>query len=181
MADLVVAAETWTDPRVTSGQTKTGRGAIARAHIPAGEVIQVMGGTLVSTLVMMEIIARYEKTGVYYNAVQVDEDRHIHLADVMDVPMNHSCDPNCWMLDELTIGSRREIAPGEELTIDYSTQTVQSERLLDMDCECGAAECRTVIHGDDWMRPELQARYAGHFMPFINRRIAEKWPGSPIT
>ncbi len=171
MSELAVAAETWTDPRIASGPTKTGRGAIARIRIPAGEVVQVMGGTRVSTIVMKEIIARYSETGVYYNAAQVDEDRHIHLADVMEVPMNHSCDPNCWMLDEVTIGTRREITPSEELTIDYSTQTVQPERLLDMYCECGAAECRTVIHGDDWKRPDLQARYRGHFMPFIDRRL----------
>ena len=33
---------------------------------------------------------------------------------------NHSCDPNVWMQDEVTLAARRDIAIGEELTIDYA-------------------------------------------------------------
>ncbi len=31
--------------------------------------------------------------------------------------------------------------------------------------------CRTVIRGNDWRRPELQLRYAGHFATFLEARI----------
>jgi SET domain-containing protein len=34
---------------------------------------------------------------------------------------NHSCDPNLWHADVVTITARRDIAAGEELTIDYAT------------------------------------------------------------
>ena len=34
--------------------------------------------------------------------------------------MNHSCDPNVWMQDEVTLVARREIAADEEVTIDYA-------------------------------------------------------------
>jgi len=41
-----------------------------------------------------------------------------------------------------------------------------------MECRCGSPLCRGVITGDDWRRTDLQARYRGHFSPFIDARIA---------
>ena len=35
-------------------------------------------------------------------------------------PINHACDPNTW-LDGLDLVARRDIRPGEELTVDYAT------------------------------------------------------------
>ncbi len=81
---------------------------------------------------------------------------------------NHSCDPNLWMLDEVTVVARRDIAPGEELTIDYALMTVVPWRMA---CNCGASICRGIVTGDDWKSPVLQRRYHGHFSPFINERI----------
>jgi S-adenosylmethionine decarboxylase len=42
----------------------------------------------------------------------------------------------------------------------------------EFDCTCGAPGCRRRVTGSDWQRPELQARYAGHFSPYLERRIA---------
>lgn len=33
---------------------------------------------------------------------------------------NHSCDPNVWMMNAVTLGTRRCIPTGEELTVDYA-------------------------------------------------------------
>ena len=89
---------------------------------------------------------------------------------------NHSCDPNLWMQNERTVCARREIAAGEELTMDYALATRTPE--WRMECRCGTSECRGVITGNDWQLPELQQRYSGHFSPFINARIdrAEQRP-----
>jgi hypothetical protein len=83
---------------------------------------------------------------------------------------NHSCDPNLWLADEVTVVTRRPVKVGEELTIDYGTMTVVPWQ---MECSCGAALCRGVVTGDDWRRPDLRERYAGRFSPFINARIAQ--------
>ena len=40
-----------------------------------------------------------------------------------------------------------------------------------MECRCATPTCRQVVRGGDWRLPDLQARYAGHFSPFIQRRI----------
>jgi uncharacterized protein len=45
-----------------------------------------------------------------------------------------------------------------------------------MDCRCGGTGCRGTVTGADWHRADLQARYRGHFSPFIERRIAGTRP-----
>ena len=60
-------------------------------------------------------------------------------------------------------------AAGEEVTIDYALQTAVPD--WEMACHCRSPYCRKRIRGDDWMRPDLQELYRGHFSPFLNRRI----------
>ena len=69
------------------------------------------------------------------------------------------------MADAVTVVARRDIRAGEEVTVDYALQTAQPVPLVEMPCACGAANCR------DWRLPSVQARYAGRFAPYINRRI----------
>jgi hypothetical protein len=40
---------------------------------------------------------------------------------------NHSCHSNLWMLDDRTVGARRDIASCEESTLDYALITVSPE------------------------------------------------------
>ena len=86
--------------------------------------------------------------------------------------MNHSCDPNVWMLDEVTLAARRKIQQGEGLTGDYAMWEVDEEEVKPWVCRCGSANCRKTITGRDWRRRDLQEEYGNHFSPFINRRIA---------
>ena len=104
-----------------------------------------------------------------YSAAAIGEGQHMVLDDGPLRFGNHSCDPNLWMTDEVTIAARRDIQGGEELTIDYALHTLSPSWTLR--CNCRAADCRGVITGSDWELPTLQAAYAGHFAPFINERI----------
>lgn len=89
----------------------------------------------------------------------------------LDNYINHSCDPNLWMRDEITLVARRYINPREELTIDYVMWIPDQSWVMRSLCWCGSNLCRTRITGTDWQLPELQDRYFGRFSPFINRRI----------
>ena len=82
------------------------------------------------------------------------------------------------MQDAVTISSRREVAPGEELTIDHALFTADSS--WSTPCRCGSRRCRGVT-GHDWRRSDLQARYRGHFVPFIIELIKQQVsnPGHP--
>ena len=39
-------------------------------------------------------------------------------------------------------------------------------------CTCGSANCRRVLTGKDWQRPELQARYHGYFATYRADKIS---------
>jgi hypothetical protein len=83
--------------------------------------------------------------------------------------LNHSCDPNLGWVDHTTLVAIRDVAAGEELTIDYATVIADTAFLLV--CHCETYRCRQVIEGTDWQIPQLQQRYAGRFAPSVQRRI----------
>ncbi len=108
--------------------------------------------------------------GACGSAAAIDDGLHVVPADEDPLARgNHSCDPNLWIVDELTLAARRPISAGEEATVDYAVMTVGEA--WSMDCRCSAPTCRGTITGSDWRRADLQASYRGHFSPFIMRRI----------
>ena len=87
--------------------------------------------------------------------------------------MNHSCDSNTWMKDARTIIARKNIKPNEEVTIDYALFESTDDWIGPWECKCESPLCRKQYTGKDWMNPELQKRYKGHFSPFNNKRISK--------
>jgi uncharacterized protein len=85
---------------------------------------------------------------------------------------NHSCDPNVWMVDEVTLAARRDIAKDEELTADYALWEEDENTIMQWACSCRSPLCRGTVTGRDWRLRDLRERYRGHFSPFINDRIA---------
>ena len=84
--------------------------------------------------------------------------------------LNHSCDPSvAWGPDGAALVAFRDLRAGDELTIDYATCTDDPTMLVR--CHCETYRCRQLVTGDDWVIPELQRRYAGHFAPPVQRRI----------
>jgi len=58
--------------------------------------------------------------------------------------INHSCDPNTFMrctAERAEFYARRDIARGEELTVDY----IDSHHNGKLPCRCGAGRCRGFI------------------------------------
>lgn len=67
---------------------------------------------------------------------------------------NHSCRPNCRPNEEegrVFFYARRNIAAGEELTIDYN---IGNSNEREMPCHCGSANCR----GTMFSKKELAIR-----------------------
>ena len=59
--------------------------------------------------------------------------------------INHCCDPNCYsqiVSGHILYKAKRDIQPGEELTIDYRFDK-DVETVI---CKCGAAACRGTIN-----------------------------------
>ncbi|HLG62002.1 MAG TPA: SET domain-containing protein-lysine N-methyltransferase [Ktedonosporobacter sp.] len=158
---------TWYDPRAEVRPSATqGTGMFASQPIRKGEVVVRLGGMVMTE----EEFQRYILTVPRYNAIQIGEG--LHLVDLPTSPggMNHCCDANLWMSDEVTVVARRDIAAGEELTQDYALYTAIPTWSM-QPCRCGTPVCRQVITGNDWQLPDVQARYRDHFSPFLNERI----------
>jgi uncharacterized protein len=163
----------WLHPRVEVRDSPIeGRGLFALGVLQAGEPVVRLGGRLIDDAAM----ARVARTEQRYSAMRLDEDSHLLMAS--DDPAshgNHSCDPNLWLEGALTEGAltivaRHDIAPGEELTLDYALVT--DDDAWSMSCSCGATTCRGIVTGKDWQLPELQERYRGHFLPYIEDLMA---------
>lgn len=88
--------------------------------------------------------------------------------------VNHSCDPNAGWKGQLFIAAMRDIRAGEEICYDYAMVMQSNDRsstYWTMPCRCGSPACRGQIAENDWMRPELQARYDGWFAWHLQRKI----------
>src|SRR3546814_9543462 len=60
--------------------------------------------------------------------------------------LSHGCDPNCRLdMERFELVARRDIAPGETLTVDYAaTEDVLFRQFA---CRCAAPTCRGWITG----------------------------------
>jgi SET domain-containing protein len=154
----------------TAVRTSTikGRGLFALEAIAKGEIVCVKGGHLLSRA---ELVSN---AGVVNDAdLQVAEDLFLAprtAAEFEGIMMflNHSCEPNVGVQGQIVFVAMRDIAVGEELTIDYAMIDHDAEP---MECKCGAAGCRGVITGQDWQKPELQRKYGTHFAWFLLEKI----------
>jgi uncharacterized protein len=103
------------------------------------------------------------------HCLQVDYDRYL-------VPrrgsagwyLNHSCDPNCYVVGKGEVVAARDIEEGEELTFDYSTNVGWEPYA--MECRCGAPRCRGVVRSYANLPPALRRRYGKNVSEFLLRK-----------
>jgi hypothetical protein len=156
------------DAIVVGDSAIAGQGLFATTALGEGTVVVRVGGVFVGTEELRRLIETSEH---YVDTLTVFEDVHLVLPTGTTVHYgNHSCDPNVWHVGPYEIATRRPVRAGEELTVDYATQTGAPG--FSMPCRCGAADCRGEVTSEDWRRADLQARYAGHWVPALEERIA---------
>ena len=164
--------EPWINPKVEIRQSLIhGKGIFAIAPFAIGERVVIWGGTFVSKMEAEEAKKKPDNRvqQIDDNVFEVFSDEH--KKDDPTYFHNHSCDPNTWMSDEVTVTVRRGIRPNEELTIDYAMFEGSEDRVVIERCTCGSSNCRKRITSRDWRNREIQERYRDHFSPMINRRI----------
>jgi SET domain-containing protein len=154
-----------------------GWGLFARAAIAASEIVAVKGGHVLTGRQWAALTPALGPA-----EIQIAEDLFIapvaaeERADSM-LYTNHSCEPNLAIQGQIVLVAMRDIAPGEELTIDWATTDDSDD---EMQCRCGRPSCRGTITGKDWMRPELQEKYRGWFCWFLQRKIDAAAGRQPI-
>lgn len=145
-----------------------GKGIFAKAPFTKGEVVAAKGG-----YIMRKRDWDALEPNLGSSEIQIDGDLFIGPVTAEEregamIYTNHSCEPNIAIQGQIIFVAMRDIVAGEELTHDWAT-TDDGE--YKMRCNCRTPSCRGMITGKDWMRPELQAKYAGWFCWFIQKRL----------
>jgi len=166
---------TWVDPALYSALSNIhGVGVFTKRDIKKDEIVMIWGGVVIDRNEYDDTWEKYRNQSI----VQIDEEHYLGLPiedikESLDEHLNHSCDPNTWLVDEVTVVALRDIAGGEEITMDCALwNDDDSEEYSDDDvCTCGAANCRKKLTAHDWKIPLIQEKYKGHFSPYLQKRI----------
>jgi uncharacterized protein len=155
-----------------------GRGIFAVAPFRKNEIALVKGGHIVDRAQLHEINTRIGPV-----EIQIADD--LFIAPVSEeeregsmLYTNHSCDANLGMRGEIVFVAMRDIDAGEELTHDWC---MTDDDDYHVECKCGSANCRRVVTGKDWQKPELQARYGGYFSSYLAGKMAKTRGASPAA
>jgi uncharacterized protein len=149
-----------------------GRGLFAIADIAKDEIVAVKGGHIINRKTLREQVTPH------LGPVEIQIDHDLFIAPVTgeerELSMlysNHSCHPNLGMRGEITFVAMCDIRAGEELSHDWATTDDDD---YSVECKCGAPNCRKILTGKDWQRPDLQKRYAGYFSAYLADKIAQQ-------
>jgi hypothetical protein len=143
-----------------------GKSVIALKVIHPGELIGVWSGRIIGADELGDLPEE-----IRMHTVQVEEGLYLASYGPTEPPdfINHSCEPNAGLDGQIAIVAMQRILPGEEVTIDYAM--CDGSPYDEFDCRCGSVHCRGQVTGEDWRNPVLWERYAGHFSPYLQRRI----------
>ena len=78
--------------------------------------------------------------------------------------INHSCNPNCFSKGKF-IYAIKNIKSNEEITIDYSTTTI--DKKWKMKCCCKSKNCRKTIRSIQYLPKSLFKKYENFMQVFI--------------
>jgi D-alanine-D-alanine ligase len=138
----------------------SGLGIEARRPIPAGEVVfrgEERAQRIATRRHVEETWSEADKRVYAQYAYPIsDEVAILWSEDPHDwAPQNHSCAPNTAYVG-LDVVAIRDIAAGEELTLDYATFC--DERAESFACACGAPNCRGLVTGTPGNSVDLRER-----------------------
>ncbi|HJP90660.1 MAG TPA: SET domain-containing protein-lysine N-methyltransferase [Pyrinomonadaceae bacterium] len=149
-----------------------GRGLFALEPIATGEVVCVKGGYIFDR-------QRLQSMPEWFRAaeIQITEDLfigplHQEEREGSMIFSNHSCDPNIGVQGQIVFVAMRNIQAGEELTHDWATTDDDD---YEIECNCGAADCRKVLTGRDWQRKDLQEKYKGFISRYLEDKISRRF------
>lgn len=164
---------TWVSPKLASGKSKIhGEGVFTTEIITEGEKLMEFGGEVVPRDKVFS--GDYRSRSIWI----VGKDTYLALPTTdtepsLDEQLNHSCDANSWLTDEVTLVAKRDIEAGEEITLDQGTWNFEDTNYTDHQesCNCATPICRHTLTENDWKLPEVQARYRDHFHPLIQEML----------
>ena len=154
-----------------------GKGVFAKEQVKKGERLAIFGGSVMTIDEMYKLpehmqshVMQIEERFVFGCKETVPEDTDY---------FNHSCDPNAGFHGQIFLVAMRDISKDEEITFDYAMIISESaentiKEDIDMDCNCGAPNCRKRFTENDWKLPELRERYKEYFSEYLKQKIRKE-------
>lgn len=116
-------------------------------------------------------------TWIIDRVVQIGENRFLAHHGLGE-HLNHSCDPNCGLIDgykvqglvEDAVGiiTMRDIQPGEELCWDYGMSENSNWKMTG--CLCGSPNCRGTVTANRDLPPEVREKYKPYTLEWIKNQ-----------
>lgn len=137
-----------------------GRGVFATRAIKAGEFVLSLTGEKLPGA----------KVGPQHFAVKIDDDLWLcSPGGRTDDYLNHHCSPNLgFARGNVRLYALRDIAPGEELSFDYSTAMFNVDG-WHFTCACRARHCRKRVGGFETLSPAQKRRLRDRCLAYIKR------------
>lgn len=165
MTDRRSAALSYISPKaIVKASPIHGQGLFARDCIGKGEIVCVKGGYIFNR-------AALETMPDWYRAAEIQIADDLFIGPMREdersgsmIFSNHSCGPNLGIQGQIVFVAMRDIEAGEELTHDWA---MTDDDVYELECNCGATNCRKVITGKDWQKLELQQKYRGYFSAYL--------------
>jgi uncharacterized protein len=147
-----------------------GLGLFVAEQIERGEIVCVKGGYIFNR-------ATLKAMPDWFRAAEIQIAPDLFIGPVSEderagsmIFSNHSCDPNIGVQGQIVFVALRDIKAGEELTHDWA---MTDDDDYELECNCGAANCRRVVTGKDWQKKDLQEKYQGFMSHYLEQRISE--------
>lgn len=139
-----------------------GTGLFALREIKKGEIVVVEQGLIVDG----KIVELCESIDFHTNLC-IERNQYIISAPLKENQrgyINHSCNPNLGMGNDRTMIAIKDIAIGDEVTIDYGF--FESHMTWEMTCNCNSENCRKTITGRDYLifRETEQEQYLSPYL-----------------
>ena len=132
----------FTGPDLAIEPVRNGRGIVALKSFRRGAAICEITGKIVTAAEVWRYWDNDPQRGE--NCFRYDADHYLDPRGKIGQYANHSCDPSSGIVkrgSRLVLKAIRAIAPGDEVTHDYST-LLGADDVWKMRCNCGAPECR---------------------------------------
>jgi len=135
-------------------KSRNGMGLFSNKKFKKGALVMETMGKLATT----EELSNYPDRFSEYS-LQIGENMYLGADGGIDDYINHSCDPNCGIIENdgtFYLKVIKDISGGEEITFDYSTDVSDG---WEMECDCGEKKCRGKISNFSDLPKKTRERY----------------------
>lgn len=128
-----------------------GQGLFAKKTLAAGETILTFVGEVIDFDKAILKAPQYEG-----DPLQIGKNLYMNLEEPGRF-VNHSCEPNAGVRNDVELVALKEINAGDEIYFDYST--TMDEDYWEMPCGCGNVNCRKMIKDFKYLPHSLKRKY----------------------